>query len=110
MNPTIKNAAQKLKSASENMKKILHNEQRACAHKRVIHSAWRSSEYFSAFKARRLCLDCGLEEEAMNSGWGDNDSDFKFLKTDGFHKVVSSDELYRSRFPLAEVDAAHLRR
>jgi hypothetical protein len=105
MKPSIKKAADKLELARANMRQVLDDEQGLCDHKRVIHSKWRSSEWFNPFKARRLCLDCGLEEEAKNSGWGDNDGDFRFLKTQGFHKEVSPDELYRARFPEARVES-----
>jgi hypothetical protein len=104
--PAIKKAADELAASTANMKMVLAAEQKKCPHKRVIHSKWRSSEWVGAFKARRLCLDCGLEEQARNTGWGDYDSDFHHLKTDGFHKVVSSDELYKARFPEAEVDVS----
>lgn len=105
MRPAIKDAVSKLSDATSKLKEILKREQKACDHKRVIHSNWRNSDWGSAFKARRLCLDCGLEEQAKNSGWGDNDSDFTRLKTGGFHKVVASEEIWRARFPEAEVDA-----
>lgn len=103
-NEKIKKAAADLKVATDNMRAVLKHAQKVCSHNRVIHSPWRASDWGSAFKARRLCLDCGLEEEAKNSGWGDHDSDFSRLKTRGFHKVVSSEELYRTRFPEADVD------
>lgn len=105
MLPKIKKAADALAKAESNMKAVLASEQKKCPHKQVIHSEWRSSEFGSAFKARRLCLDCGLEEQALYSGWGDNDSDFKHLKTGGFHKVVDSWTLYGARFPEADVGA-----
>lgn len=104
MNPTIKKAVDQLDAATTNMRNVLAAEQKKCSHARVIHSNWRRSDYGSAFKARRLCLDCGLEEEAKSIGWGDNDYDFRHLKTGGFHKIVDSNELYRSRFPEAKVD------
>jgi hypothetical protein len=102
--PKIQEAADQLKAAETHMKATLAREQKKCSHARVIHSKWRSGEFFGPFKARRLCLDCGLEEEAKNSGWGDGDSDFKRLKTGGFHKVVDSYEIYKARFPEADVD------
>lgn len=104
MRPAIKTATDALNIAVKGLRSVLAYEQRACRHPRVIHSKWRSSDWGSPFKARRLCLDCGLEEEAKNSGWGDSDLDFKHLKTGGFHKVVCGDEIYRSRFPEGEVD------
>jgi hypothetical protein len=103
MLPRIQKAAIELSRVEENMRKVLAEEQNLCPHSKVIHSNWRSSEWVAPFKARRLCIDCGLEEEAKNFGWGNCDSDFNYLKTKGFHKIVSSDELYRSRFPKAKV-------
>lgn len=105
MNAAIKTAVKKLERATCDLRAVLQREQKACPHKQVIHSKWKSSDYGSAFKARRLCLNCGLEEEAKNSGWGDSDSDFTRLKTKGFHKEVDDAwELYRSRFPEASVN------
>jgi|GEM_PF-5913710 len=104
MNKPIQKAIQNLEAATAALKSVLAVEQANCAHERVIHSKWRSSDYGPAFKARRLCLNCGLEEEAKNSGWGDDDRDFNRLKTGGFHKIVSAEELYNSRFPECAVD------
>lgn len=104
MNPNLKKAVSALERARKGMRDALRREQRRCPHRQVIHSNWRGSDWGSAFKARRLCLDCGLEEEAMNSGWGDNDSDFRRLKTKGFHKVVEPDALYQARLPEADVN------
>lgn len=109
MRPAIKSAIEQLEAATLHLRATLANEQPKCDHPRVIHSNWRSSEWGSAFKARRLCLECGLEEQALHSGWGDNDRDFTWLKTGGFHKVVNSDELYRARFPEVAVDANEVR-
>ena len=104
MLPRIKEAVIELSKAQQHMREVLAREQKACPHARVIHSNWRNSEWVGMFKARRLCLECGLEEESKNSGYGDSDADFRYLKTNGFHKIVSSDDLYRSRFPEAKVD------
>jgi hypothetical protein len=107
MNSAIESAIEAYRGAADKLRRTMKAEQKKCKHGQVIHSPWRASEWGPAFKARRLCLDCGLEEEAKHSGWGDNDSDFAKLKTKGFHKVVCSDELYRSRFPEGEVDCAN---
>lgn len=104
MIPAIKAAADNLERACLEMKETLKREQKTCAHPQVIHANWRSSEWGSAFKAQRLCLCCGLEEDAGGSGWGDDDSSFRSLKTKGFHKIVSHNELWRSRFPEADID------
>lgn len=104
MMPAIKEAVEATERAIGRLKEVLAAEQAKCPHARIIHSPWKSSEWGSAFKARRLCLDCGLEEEAMGSGWGDHDHSFRKLKSNGFHKVVDNWTLYGSRFPEAEVD------
>jgi len=105
MNRAIEKAVKKLEQAEHDLREILKREQKTCPHKSVIHSKWKPSEWGSVFKARRLCLDCGLEEEAKHSGWGDNDYDFVDLKTGGFHKVVNDAwELYRVRIPQAAVN------
>jgi hypothetical protein len=104
MHATIKAAIEERERATAGLRCVLATAQAECSHGRVVQSPWRASDWGSPFRARRLCLDCGLEEEAKNSGWGDSDTDFKRLKTGGFHKVVSSEELYRSRFPESEVD------
>jgi hypothetical protein len=104
MNPTIQKAVKNLKDAEAALRLVLKVEQQACQHPQVIHAKWRSSEWGSPFKAQRLCLCCGLEEDARHSGFGDSDSDFRRLKTKGFHKIVSHDELWRSRFPEADLD------
>lgn len=103
MKPAIKRAVATLTKAKENLKRVLAAEQKACSHEHVIHSDWRASEWVGPFRARRLCLDCGLEEQA--SSLGNDDYYFRQLKTNGFHKVVSGDEIYRTRFPEADVDA-----
>lgn len=104
MNPTIKKAVANLEAARGALRMVLKVEQKACEHPQIIHANWRSSEWGSAFKAQRLCLACGLEEEAQGSGYGDSDWAFKRLKTNGFHKVVSHNELWSSRFPEAGID------
>jgi hypothetical protein len=101
---TIQVALNKLEEARKNLVKILREEQKKCKHEKIIHSNWRSSEWGSAFRARRLCLACGMEEEARNSGWGNHDCDFPILKSNGFHKIVDADELYRARLPEVPVD------
>jgi hypothetical protein len=104
MHEDISSAVAKLKSAETAVRKALVKTQKHCKHSEVLHSNWRSSDWGPAFKARRLCLCCGLEEEAKHSGWGNNDSDFDHLKTRGFHKVVASHEIYNARFPQGSID------
>jgi hypothetical protein len=104
VNEPIKKALANLKNAERKLKLAFKIEQKTCAHPRVVHANWRHSDWGSAFKAQRLCLCCGLEEDARNSGWGNNDADFRRLKTKGFHKIVSHDDLWDSRFPHADVD------
>jgi hypothetical protein len=104
MHPDIADAVQVVKASKSALREVLARVRKTCTHDRVIHSPWRSSDWGSAFKARLLCLVCGLEEQAKNSGWGDNDSDFEHLKTNGFHKIVTSNDLYSARFPETEVD------
>ena len=106
MHPDVRDAITDVETAEAALREILTCVRKTCRHEKVIHSNWRSSNWGSAFKARRLCLACGLEEEAKHSGFGESDIDFRYLKTNGFHKVVSSDELYKSRFPETEVDCA----
>lgn len=106
--PDILVAVDQLKRAREEMRHVLLSIQKDCNHKKVIHVSWRTSVLGSAFKARRLCLNCGLEEEADHSGFGSGDCDFKYLKTEGYHKIVSSDELYKARFPEASVNVKKL--
>lgn len=105
MRDEIKKAVDAYQAAKASLKETMAREQQQCAHARVIQSPWRSSEWGPAHKARRLCLDCGREEEAMHSGWGDHDSDYTALKTGGFHKAVDAQELYRARLPHAPVNA-----
>lgn len=99
MHPAIREALDKVEKTTSEYREIMHREQERCLHQRVIHSEWAPSEFGPLFKARRLCLHCGLEEEAMGSGWGDGDHDFRKLKTDGFHRVVTQSDLYAARFP-----------
>jgi hypothetical protein len=104
IHPDLKQAIRKLDAAAAQMKAVLLQVQASCKHEQVIHAPWQASDYGAAFKARRLCLQCGLEEEAQNSGWGHDDCDFRRLKTNGFHKVVSRDVIYQNRLPEASVD------
>ena len=104
MHPKIKYAIMVVHDAKSRLRGVLEAVQETCPHSKIIHSNWASSEWGSPFKARRLCLCCGLEEEARNSGWGDSDRDFPNLKSGGFHKVVSRDVIYRNRFPEVEPD------
>jgi hypothetical protein len=105
MAPAIKDAVANLQAAKENLRALILAEQEKCKHPKVIHADWRGSEWGSAFKAQRLCLCCGLEEDAQGSGFSDNDWAFPTLKTDGFHKKVTHNELWNSRFPEGSLDA-----
>lgn len=102
MHPEIKNAILEVDQAEIALRNVYDRIRPKCKHERIIHSNWRSSEWGSSFKARRLCLVCGVEEAA--TGIGDEDYHFRVLKTNGWHKVVSSDELYQARFPQTSVD------
>lgn len=104
MNKKISDALITFKKTRSSLLDIAKKEQKKCSHPRIIHLKWRSGEYFGPFKARRLCLECGLEQEARNSGWGDDDCDFPTLKSKGFHKIVDSTEFYRSRIGELPVD------
>lgn len=101
----IAHALSLLDDAKQRVASALASVQATCKHEAVLHSKWRASDWGPAFKARRLCLCCGLEEEALHSGWGDGDGDFTYLKTKGFHKIVDAHEIYRSRIPGASINA-----
>lgn len=93
----IANALEERDRAQERLEAVVYEVQEQCDHKFVLHSEWAVSDWGSVHKARRICLKCRLEEEAANSGWGDYDGDFAKLKTCGFHKTVSRDEIYNNR-------------
>lgn len=83
--------------AVSQFKLFLKGIQENCPHKKVLQSNWRSGEFFGPFYGHRICLDCGLEEKC-SSAW-DNDGGYVKLKTDGFHKEVSAEEIYKHRIP-----------
>lgn len=101
----IQTAIANYAKAKVDLQFVLKMEQAVCTHAgTIIHLPWKGDGFFVAQKARRLCLQCGLEELAKNSGWGDDDSDFDKLKTNGFHKVISDTwEFCEHRLPEAAV-------
>lgn len=95
MTPGLKEQLENACKAVAIFQRYLKDVQTACPHKQVLHSNYQSSEFFSAFKGHRICLDCGLEE--MCSNLSDDDYGYKELKTGGFHKVVCQEEIYKHR-------------
>jgi hypothetical protein len=68
--------------------------QELCPHDKVVESPWRSSDYGTAFPARRICIQCGLEEVIYNYSWPSTTIDgglYEFQRTPGQRTILDSE-------------------
>lgn len=96
MHPDITRALDAVNQAEKELELVSERIQRECKHERVLHADYKSHQILSGgLFMRRICLGCGLEEESK--GFASGDYSFSKLKTNGFHKVVSHEELWMAR-------------
>lgn len=62
--PEIKAAKEKANAAEKEFQDTVDKIQAACEHKYVIETPFQCNTYFDNDYARRMCLECGYEEEA----------------------------------------------
>jgi len=66
MNERLELAKKKAKDAITAFHQMLLDEQSVCEHEHQIETPFKSSEYVGPFWPRRICADCGYEEEAYH--------------------------------------------
>lgn len=70
MRRRIELARKNLEKAERRLAAVLEAEQAKCRHRRVVETPWQSLEYCGCLNARRICLDCGIEEEGSHWSGG----------------------------------------
>lgn len=58
-----------LKNTEKALKRLLKKLRRCCPHEHVIETDYVPQTFLPSLKPRRLCLDCGVEEEGWGAGW-----------------------------------------
>lgn len=64
LKPGLVAGMRSLSDAQRDWKAMVAYTQSECKHTRVLQAPWRSSEWFGPSTPVRLCLECGLEEQA----------------------------------------------
>lgn len=69
MHPFIIRAKKKVVNSQKELESTIEEVRKICKHNMICEVDYQPNKYVETFPPRRMCLDCGLEEEGWGCGW-----------------------------------------